>query len=194
MERKDDAQLISRTLLGDDKAFRFLVDKYWKRIHTLAYRKINDFHYAEEIAQDTFLKAHQKLSTLKDPNKFSGWIHIIAGRLCTDWIRKQNQLLDQKLMLQALQDTGLEDVERASYAHYISEQRTAERSEYNRELVAKLLAKLPEDEQTVVTLYYLDEMSTKEIAEFMGVSVNTITSRLQRARKRLQTDQEFSDH
>ena len=58
-------------------------------------------------------------------------------------------------------------------------------------LSKRLLEKLPENERAVVTLFYLDEMSTREIGRFMGVSVNTITSRLHRARKRLQTDPEF---
>ena len=55
----------------------------------------------------------------------------------------------------------------------------------------KLLEKLPESERTVMTLYYLGEMTTKEIGKFLGVSVHTITSRLQRARKRLQQDEEL---
>jgi len=68
-----------------------------------------------------------------------------------------------------------------------------ESTERYHELVQKLLEKLPENERAVVTLYYLDEMSTKEIGKLLGVSVNTITSRLQRARKRLRTDHEFLD-
>ena len=93
--------------------------------------------------------------------------------------------------MQSLENTRLEEIEESSYTHHISEQRMTERTERYHELVKKLLEKLPEKERAVVTLYYLNEMSTKEIGEFMGVSVNTITSRLQRARKRLQTDQEL---
>ncbi len=194
MEREDDVQLICRTLSGDEAAFGLLIEKYRKRIHALAYRKINDFHYAEEIVQDSFLTAYQKLPTLKDPSKFSGWIHTIANWLCIDWIRKQNRLSEQKLTIQSLEDTCMEEIEESSYADYISERQIAEESEYCYQLVEKLLEKLPEKERTVVTLYYLDEMSTKEIGKFLGVSVNTITSRLQRARKRLQNDQEFFGH
>ena len=185
MEREDDVKLIRKVLSGDDAAFSILVEKYQKSVHALAWREIQDFHYAEEIMQDTFLKAYQKLPTLKNPDQFSGWLHVIANRLCIDWIRKQ------KLVMQSLEDTRLEEIEKSSYTHHMSEQRVTERTEYCHELVQKLLEKLSENERTVVTLYYLDEMSTKEIGEFMGVSVNTITSRLQRARKRLQTDQEF---
>ena len=65
MERENDVQLIHDTLSGDDVAFNTLVQKYQKSVHTLAWRKIGDFHYAEEITQDTFLRAYKKLSTLK---------------------------------------------------------------------------------------------------------------------------------
>ena len=66
-----------------------------------------------------------------------------------------------------------------------------EATERRYEIVENLLAKLPESERTVMTLYYLAEMTTKEIGESLGVSVNTILSRLHRARKRLQGKGEF---
>ena len=188
MERENDVQLIRKILSGDDAAFSILVEKYQKSVHALAWRKIQDFHYAEEIMQDTFLRAYKKLPTLKNPNQFSGWLHVIANRLCIDWMRSQ------KSVMQSLEDTPAAEIDKSSYAYHVSEQRMTERTEHHHELVKKLLEKLPENERKVVTLYYLDEMSTKEIGKFMGVSVNTITSRLHRARKRLQTDPEFLEH
>ena len=193
MKKEDDVQLIRKILSGDDAAFSILVNKYQKSVHALAWRKIQDFHHAEEIMQDTFLKAYKKLPTLKNPNQFAGWLHVIANRLCIDWIRKQNRMQEQKLVVQPLEDTPPEEIEASSYTHYMSEQRMTEETERYHELVKRVLEKLPENERAVVTLYYLDEMSTKEIGKFMGVSVNTITSRLQRARKRLRTDQELLD-
>ena len=187
MEREDDVELIRKILSGDDAAFSILVEKYQESIHALAWRKIHDFHYAEEIMQDTFLKAYKKLPTLKNHNQFAGWLHVIAKRLCIDWVRRQ------KPVMQSLENTHPQEIDDSSYTQYLSEQRMTEKTEYCHELVQQLLEKLPENEREVVTLYYLDEMSTKEIGEVMGVSVNTITSRLQRARKRLQTDQEYLD-
>ena len=64
MERKEDAQLIYDILSGNDDAFNALVQKYQKSVHALAWRKIGDFHYAEEITQDTFLQAYQKPSKI----------------------------------------------------------------------------------------------------------------------------------
>ena len=187
MER-DDVQLIRAVLDGDTAAFNTLVQKYEKSIHALAWRKIGDFHYAEEITQDTFLRAYENLSTLKNPNQFAGWLYVIANRLCIAWLRKK------KPAMFSLDHMSVKELEKLAYARYISdlsEQRDAEITEHRYKLAKTLLEKLPDSERTVMTLYYLGEMTTKEIGKFLGVSVNTITSRLQRARKRLQEDQEL---
>ena len=63
MGREDNVQLIQRILSGDDGAFSILVEKYQKSVHALVWRKIGDFHYAEEITQDTFLQVYKKLPT-----------------------------------------------------------------------------------------------------------------------------------
>ena len=180
MKRENDVQLIYRILAGDNTAFNCLVEKYQKGVHALVWRKIGDFHYAEEITQDTFLRAYKNLPTLKDPNQFAGWLYVIANRLCIDWLRQQ------KTTMQSLEDTPVVEIDKASYAYHVSAQRQTETTEHHREIVKNLLAKLPESERTVVTLYYLGEMTTKEIGKFLGVSVDTIKSRLQRGRKRLQ--------
>ena len=182
---KDDVRLIHAILDGDDTAFDILVQKYQKRVHALAWRKIGNFHDAEEITQDTFLQVYKKLPTLKDPKQFAGWLYVIANRVCISWLRKK------KPTMQSLENTSVEEIENASHTHYVSEQRETEVTEHNAEVVKKLLQKLPESERTVMTLYYLDEMTTKEIGNFLGVSANTVTSRLQRARKRLQKHQEL---
>ena len=181
---ENDVQLIRRVLSDDDEAFSILVQKYQKSVHALVWRKVNDFHYAEEITQDTFFQAYKKLSTLKNPNQFAGWLYVIANRLCINWLQRH------KPAMQSLEDTPVEEIEESAYNHYAVEQREVEGTEYRYEIAQRLLAKLPESERTVMTLYYLGEMTAKEISKFLGVSVNTITSRLRRARERLQKDQE----
>ncbi len=181
---KDDVQLIHAVLSGDDEAFGTLVKKYQKSVHALAWRKIGDFHYAEEITQDTFIQAYKKLSTLKDCNQFAGWLYVITNNLCTDWLRKK------KPAIQPMGDSSVKEIEKQTYERYLLEKREKEVSEHRHEIVQLLLEELPESERTVVTLYYLGEMTTKEIGKFMGVSVNTITSRLQRARERLKASGE----
>ena len=184
MKQENDAQLIDDILSGDDAAFNTLVEKYQKSVHALVWRKIGDFHYAEEITQDTFLQAYKKLSTLKNPHMFAGWLYVIANRLSIKWLR------EQKPVPESLETIPVNEIEESSYRHYVSEQEDINAIEGHRELVRRLLEKLPDSERTVMTLYYLGEMTTKEIGKLLGVSVHTITSRLQRARKRLQRDEE----
>ena len=168
MEKESDVQLVQKILSGDEAAFGVLVEKHQKSVHALAWRKVGDFHDAEEITQNTFLQVYKKLSTLKDPYKFAGWLYVIVNRLCIDWIRKKN------LATQSLEDTPVEDIEKASYTHHVSEQSETAISEHRREIVKKLLSKLPESERTVMTLHYLGEMTVKEISRFLGVSVSAI--------------------
>lgn len=182
---EDDVQLIRRVLLGDDEAFTTLVRKYQKSVHALAWRRVDDFHFAEEITQDVFLRIYKHLPKLKDPRQFSGWVYVTTNRLCNTWLKKN------KSVIESLEDVSMVEVEESSYSHYVSEKRQEEADAYRHELVRKLLGKLPESERTVVTLYYLGEMTAKEIGNFLGVSVNTITSRLRRARERLQQDEEL---
>ena len=185
MEREDDVQLIHRVLSGDDKAFDILVEKYQKSVHALVWRKVEDFHYAEEITQDTFLQAYRKLSTLKNPHQFAGWLYVIANRLCIDWMRKQ------KPAMQSLEETSVKEIDSITYERYVEEDRELEAAEHRHEIVKKLLEKLPESERTVMTLYYLGEMTTKEISKFLGVSAKTISSRISRARKRLREKEDL---
>ena len=180
----NDVQLIRRILSGDDEAFSILMRKHQKGVHALLWRKIGDFQTAEEITQDTFIQVYKKLGTLEDPNRFDGWLYVIANRLCINWI-KRNKAKTDRLNMQSLEETLPEEVEKASHFH----QRETEATNRRQNLVKMLLEKLPESERTVVTLYYLGEMTTKEISRFLGVSVNTIKSRLQRARKRLQEEE-----
>ena len=185
--KKNDVELIQRILSGDETAFSDLVKKYQKSVHALAWRKIGDFHIAEEITQDTFLQAHKKLASLKNPNQFAGWLYVIADRLCKAWFRKKQ--LKKRLDMQSLEATSEETLEKTDYAHYTAEQREKEALEHQREIVQKLMEKLPESERTVMVLYYLGEMSCEEISKFLGVSPNTVKSRLQRARKHLRNQE-----
>ena len=72
MERESDVQLIHSVLAGDDKVFDILVEKYQKSVHALAWRKIGDFHHAEEITQDAFLQAYKKTLNTQEPSSICG--------------------------------------------------------------------------------------------------------------------------
>ncbi len=181
--KNDDAQLIQRVLEGDDTAFSKLVKKYQKSVHALAWRKIGDFHIAEDITQETFLKAYQKLSTLKEPQSFAGWLYVIAANYCSTWHRKK------RLWTQSLENTNSAALERTTYSGYIVAENERVAMETQREVVKKLFAKLQESERTVITLYYLGEMNYEEISKFLGVSVGTVKTRIYRARQRLKKEE-----
>ena len=183
MQNNDDVAIIRRVLAGDEAAFAELVNKYQKPVHTLAWRKIGDFHIAEDITQDTFLKVYQRLSTLKDPNQFSGWLYVITANLCATWLRKK------RIQTQPLEDTETTMIQEDAYSQHVTEERSKTASESQREVVKQLLAKLKESERTVITLHYLGEMTVAEISRFLGVSASTIKSRLRRARNRLKEEE-----
>ena len=175
----NDVKLIQQSLAGDQSAFANLVKKYQKSVHALAWRKIGDFHIAEEVTQDTFLQVHKKLGTLKDPHRFEGWLYRIASRQCHAWLRKK------RMQTQSLEETDPALIEKMTYSQYIAEEQAKAATDAQRSIVHKLLARLQESERTVVTLHYFGEMTVEEISRFLGVSASTIKSRLRRARLRL---------
>ena len=177
--KNSDFALIQRTLDGDQNAFTMLVTKYQKWVHTLVWRKIGDFHIAEEITQDVFLKVYKKLSTLKPSDNFTGWLYVIATRHCISWLRKKRHPTT------SLNEMSTLEIEEHCHLQYEAARSEASAVEHQRSIVKRLLQKLPESERTVVTLHYLAEMSCEKISEFLGVSPNTVKSRLHRARARL---------
>ena len=179
-----DVELIRRILQGDQDAFSPLVKKYQKGVHTLVWRKIGDFHIAQEITQDAFLTAYKKLGTLKNHTQFPGWLYVIAANLCRDWLKKS------RLPMESLDTDNTNEVDKVSYSRYVAEKQESEADETRREIVKELLKKLPESERTVMMMHYLGEMTIKSISEFLGVSQNTIKSRLSRARNRLRQEED----
>ena len=181
--KANDVDLIQRVLDGDQDAFTALVNKYQKSVHALVWRKIGDFHIAEELTQDVFLKVYKRLSTLKRPEQFPGWLYVIATRHCFSWLRKK------QLPTKSLDAMSTAELEEICYTQYKADRSAASATEHQDELVKRLLKRLPESERTVVTLYYLAEMTSDEISAFLGVSPNTVRSRLRRARERLEKEE-----
>ena len=184
--KNNDEELIKRVLAGDDDAFSVLVRKYQKQVHALAWRKIGDFHIAEEITQDTFLIAYKRLTTLKDPQRFVGWLYVITANCCSTWLRKKRL---QTQSLEHLDQADKEQLETAAYSEFVVEENERISGQAQRDVAKKLLAKLGESERTVMTLHYFGEMSCPEIGAFLGVSANTVKSRLRRAQQRLQKEE-----
>ena len=177
--RNDDVALIQRILTGDETAFESLIGKYQKQVHALAFRKVGDFQTAEDITQEAFLQVHQKLATLNDPAKFSGWLYAIVNHLCIAWYRKN------RLETESLQEIYISEVETEAYSRYVATEHAKTTAAAQRDLVKRLLTKLKEGDREVITLHYFEEMTSSEIGKHLGVSENTIKSRLHRARQQL---------
>ena len=175
----DDVALIQRILAGDETAFVSLMKKYQNQVHERAFRKTGDFHIAEEITQETFLRVYQNVKTLNDPTQFRKWLYAIVDHLCVAWFRKK------RLQIQSLEETDISEIETDAYSRYVAEERAKTTDEAQRELVKKLLARLKERDREVITLHYFEEMTSSEIGTYLGVSENTIKSRLHRARQQL---------
>ena len=171
---QSDSELIKRTLEGDENAFGFLVDKYKGAVHALAYRKIGDFHIAEDITQDTFLKAYQKLSMLKHYARFPSWLYVIAARCCISWFRENQH------PTQSLDQVDTAQIEALAQTRYANDRLRKE--------VRDALDSLPEGDRTVLTLHYLGGMTYEEISRFIGTSTSAIKNRLYRARHHLKEE------
>lgn len=177
--KNEDVVLIQHILAGDENAFASLIRKYKKKVHAQALRQIGDFQIAEDIVQETFVQVYQQLETLEDPKLFPKWLYVIVNRRCIAWLRKN------RLQTQSLEETDISEIETEAYSRYVASEYARTTAEAQRDLVKKLLAKLKESDREVITLHYFEEMTSSEIGEFLGVSENTIKSRLQRARQRL---------
>ena len=177
--RNEDVVLIQRILAGDEDAFASLIRKYQQQVHAQALRKVDDFQIAEDIVQETFLQVYRRLETLEDPKLFPKWLYVIVNRRCIAWLRKN------RLQTEPLEEINMSEIETEAYSRYVAAEHAETTAEAQRDLVQKLLTKLKESDREVITLHYFEEMSSSEIGEFLGVSENTIKSRLRRARQRL---------
>ncbi len=175
----DTVALIQRTLAGDETAFASLVSKYEKQVHAYALREIGDFHIAEDITQETFLEVYQKLTTLKDPEKFSTWLYTIVKNLCIAWYRKN------RFLPEMLEEIYISKIETDTYSRYVASEHAKATAYTQRNLVKKLLRTLKERDREIITLHYFDGLTTAEIETYLGIPENTIKSRLYRVRQRL---------
>ena len=172
----EDGYFIQKCLLGEPGAFSFLIEKYKTAVYSLAYSKLGNFHDAQDIAQEAFVKAYRKLSTLKRTDKFRPWIYAITSNLCIDFLRSQSSRPDSEYA----EDIDEDILEQPAISAY--------QKELNYEALREALGELPEIYRQVISLYYLGDMKSKEIAQFLGTSVTNINARLSRARALLKEE------
>ena len=157
-------------------AFGLLVDKYKSSVYALAYTKLRNFHDAEDITQEVFLKAYQKLSTLKRWDNFLAWLFSITVNSCKDFLKSSARRPDQDY----IEDQSTTLWNAPSIDVYRSESAAAS--------IREAIDELPEIYRQTLTLYYLGGLNSTEIARFLGTSANTVNQRLMRARTKLKEE------
>lgn len=172
--KKEDQALIQCAQKGDIHAFARLVDKYKGMVYTLAYRNIKNAALAEEIAQDVFLKVHQNLNQYTAQGKFSSWLYTITYRKVIDEARKKKRF--HSPITEISHDPSTVDENSPSALMEKEEQG---------HMIQNALLKLPEDECTLLSLYYFKELSIAEIVEITGLTKSNIKIKLHRSRKKL---------
>ena len=143
-------------------------------VHAYAYHKVGDYQEAQDIAQEVFIKAYSKLGQLKSPHKFQSWLYTIVSNECKMWLRKHSKEREQKVYLEDAPADELTEL--AMRAHSDEEMKFT---------VKNAMGTLPADNQLALSLYYMSDLSVKEVANFMGISPNTVKGKLHRARKQL---------
>jgi RNA polymerase sigma-70 factor (ECF subfamily) len=172
----EDARHVGLTLKGDRDAYRALVDKYWRVIAILAYQKLGDRGDAEDVAQETFLRAYRSLGRLKDPAKFFRWVVRISRRVTLDRLRARRR--NRMGTLDGLAAEFEPEATTPSAAALV-----VERDQAARALVA--IGRLPERYRVVLTLRYLVGHEPKRIAAILGEPDGTIRNRIFRGLDRL---------
>jgi RNA polymerase sigma factor (sigma-70 family) len=175
VETVDDAALVHRTLIGDQSAFTQLVERYKDPVYNLAYRMLGNQTEAEDVAQETFVKAYTQLGTYRDTHKFSTWLLSIASHLAIDLLRRRRFValpLEDTPVVEWMPDIGAGPEE------------TALQEEQHDEM-QRLLRQLPEKYRSVVVLRYYQDMSYEEIAAALHLTPALVKARLHRARELL---------
>ncbi|CAM1340609.1 RNA polymerase sigma factor [Tenacibaculum amylolyticum] len=173
----NDQTYIDKILKGDRNAFAFLVERYKDMVYSLAYKMLKSREEAEEVSQDTFIKAFKSLQSFKGDSKFSTWLYKIGYRNCLDALKKRklkyNTDTIDEVTIHKIKSTDniLEGIERKERARVMGE----------------CLDKLPEDERSLLWMFYFEELSLKEIITVTDLSESNLKVKLHRARKRLLT-------
>lgn len=177
MEKTEELKIIEQVKQGDLLSFRLLVDKYKNMAYHIALQVVRNNEDAEEIAQDSFLKAYQSINNFRGESKFSTWFYRIVYNQAVSKTRKRK-----------IETSNIDEVEISDHeiAQAYEEFTLLEKEERSIQL-NEAISKLKEDESLLITLFYLDENSIEEISEITNYSVANVKVKLFRARKKLFT-------
>ena len=169
-----DEQFVSQTLAGDRDAFGVLVHKYQDMVFAYAFQKVRNEADAQDVTQEVFLRAYRNLYALRHPHRFRSWLYTIMSNECNRWLARAAKTRQREMMLA---DAG-NDKQSADLTHAVTTDAWTED-------VEQAISALPDENRVAISMFYMGDCSLKEIAEFLGVSVNTVRGKLHRARRQL---------
>lgn len=175
MQFQDDTYYIDKVTRGDVNAYSFLVEKHKRMVYTFALKLEKIPEDAEEVAHDAFVKAFQSIKEFRQQCKFTTWLYKIVFNLSVSRLRKK------QLDISSIHDNKFSSFDVAESENLFNTLTDKEQSI----IVRKAIDKLPDDERAVITLFYLNECSVKEITDITGYSEANVKIKLFRARKRL---------
>jgi len=173
----NDQVYIDKILNGDSNAFAVLVDRYKDLVYTLAIRMVKNKEEAEEVAQDTFIKAYKSLAKFKGESKFSTWIYKVAYNTSLDQLKKIKRQYNT-VAIDAYTEHQVKTIDNA--LDKIEEQE-------KQQAIKACLDLLPGEDSFLLTLYYFEELSLDEISKVIGLKPNNVKVKLFRCRKKLAT-------
>jgi RNA polymerase sigma factor (sigma-70 family) len=174
-ESMSDAALVEYILSGDHNLFEVLVERYKDAVQNLAYRMLGNTTEAEDITQETFVRAYTQLATYKSAHKFSTWLLSIASHLAIDLLRRRRFLalpLEDVPFLEWIVDAGISPEQSALHGEQQDEIQT-------------YLQRLPAKYRAVIVLRYWYDFSYEEIANALKLTQPLVKARLHRARELL---------
>ena len=168
MTTPSDKMLVRAVLAGDKAAYEKLYDRYAPLIRAVCYDTTGNLADAQDLAQDVFMRAYEKLDRLRDPDRFGKWLVGIARMRCREWLRRNLQLRDKRVELSEVQIAVPDppDDDRI-------------------EMLRKMIATLPDKERLALHTFYLQGRSADNARRIMGLSRSGYYRVLGRARKRL---------
>ena len=175
----EELALVAKAQAGDAQAFTDLVNRYERKIYRIAKHITQNDEDAEDVLQETFLKAYEHLAGFQGNSKFYTWIVRIAVNESLMKLRKRKG--DRTVPLDEPMDTGEEMVTREIAVWEDNPEQRYSREEIQ-EILDRAVESLKPDFRTVFTLRDIEELSTEETAEALGISIPAVKSRLLRAR------------
>jgi len=178
-EQELDLALVQRVQQGHKPAFDLLVKKYQSRILALIHRFVRDRHEAEDVAQETFIRAYKALVNFRGDAAFYTWLYRIAINTAKNHLVARGRRVPDS-------DVDLADAEQFDDGAALRDNDTPEGGALSSELeqaIHKAIASLPQELKTALMLREFDGLSYEDIAEIMRCPVGTVRSRIFRARE-----------